>query len=411
MTSPANTASERQKDSSTKYALLSYDTLNIGDEIQSIAAMRFLPRVDYLVNRDNIDQTHPTDPHQEVKLILNGYFLNPSINDHKRHWPPANPHLSPLIISMHIAFQEECDQDFKTSESIEFLKKFAPIGTRDTATADFLDKLGVPAYFSGCLTLTLIPDPKVQKQDFVLAIDVSDKVYDAIKQRTKRFVIRLDTLHTAAHSPEERMALAKYWLFLYQSAHCIVTTRLHSMLPSLALQTPVIAIYGHNPERYSGLLDLLNHYTESEFLSDPISIDRPKPNPTTYQKLRDEIVKTCAHYTGYDSKESYLQGQTPTELLLDPHLITVFTQSIKDVYTLEDSTLWQQHDLKNLNLKLEEVTRELQHTREESEQRNHNLYDTKIELEKAKNPGVKSATKILARSIKRSLQSRLKVKP
>ena len=34
-----------------KYALLSYDTENIGDEIQSLAAKRFLPRVDLLLNR------------------------------------------------------------------------------------------------------------------------------------------------------------------------------------------------------------------------------------------------------------------------------------------------------------------------------------------------------------------------
>lgn len=34
-----------------KYALFSYSTENIGDEIQSIAASRFLPQIDYYINR------------------------------------------------------------------------------------------------------------------------------------------------------------------------------------------------------------------------------------------------------------------------------------------------------------------------------------------------------------------------
>ena len=35
-----------------KYALYKYSTENIGDEIQSIAARRFLPQVDYYIDRD-----------------------------------------------------------------------------------------------------------------------------------------------------------------------------------------------------------------------------------------------------------------------------------------------------------------------------------------------------------------------
>ena len=31
----------------TKYGLFCYDTVNIGDEIQSLAAKRFLPKIDY----------------------------------------------------------------------------------------------------------------------------------------------------------------------------------------------------------------------------------------------------------------------------------------------------------------------------------------------------------------------------
>jgi hypothetical protein len=42
-------------DRSTQYLLFKYTTLNLGDEVQSIAAERFLPRVDRFVYRNQLN--------------------------------------------------------------------------------------------------------------------------------------------------------------------------------------------------------------------------------------------------------------------------------------------------------------------------------------------------------------------
>lgn len=55
----------------TKYALFNYNTENVGDEIQSLAAKHFLPQVDYYINRDFINDFHP-ESDEEIKLIMNG---------------------------------------------------------------------------------------------------------------------------------------------------------------------------------------------------------------------------------------------------------------------------------------------------------------------------------------------------
>lgn len=55
-----------------KYALLTYSTENVGDDIQSIAARRFLPRVDYYIDRDQIGEWENNDKNETVKLIANG---------------------------------------------------------------------------------------------------------------------------------------------------------------------------------------------------------------------------------------------------------------------------------------------------------------------------------------------------
>ena len=39
-----------------KFGVLKYSAINIGDDIQSIAAMRFLPRIDEYIHRDRMDK-------------------------------------------------------------------------------------------------------------------------------------------------------------------------------------------------------------------------------------------------------------------------------------------------------------------------------------------------------------------
>ena len=56
-----------------KYGLLTYRTENIGDEIQSIAARQFLPRVDVYVERDSLNNVVSDE---KIKLIMNGWFTH-----------------------------------------------------------------------------------------------------------------------------------------------------------------------------------------------------------------------------------------------------------------------------------------------------------------------------------------------
>jgi len=56
-----------------KYGLLTYRTENIGDEIQSIAARQFLPRVDIYVERDSLNNVVSDE---KIKLIMDGCFTH-----------------------------------------------------------------------------------------------------------------------------------------------------------------------------------------------------------------------------------------------------------------------------------------------------------------------------------------------
>ncbi len=371
-----------------KYGLYCYDTKNIGDEIQSVAAKRFLPRVDYYINRDHIDTTIPK-ANEEIKLIMNGWYIERSTKDNKIHWPPKNPSLNPLLVSVHVSFLNGSTEIFNTPRSRAFLQKYSPIGARDYATQKFFESINVPSYFSGCLTLTLLPDEKVKKSDFILAVDVDSKVLQSIKDRSSREVISINTVHNGNYTIEERFDLAKYWLSLYQSAHCIITPRLHAMLPGLAFNTPVIALSGRDTERYSGLMNLVNHFTPKEFIQNThISVDNPSDNPSTFLPIRDSLVHTCSEFTGFDSKSSYMEGSTVQELLNKPTFRNIIVKSVEEAFTENSFRIGHEKELARLYGEVNYLKTLLK--------------EKDLQIEAITNPSVKSASKTLIESIKKN---------
>ena len=377
-----------------KYAALCFNTENIGDEIQSLAAQRFLPRIDYYVDRDHLDDL-PQKKDEEIKLILNSWFLSPSQKDGSIHWPPKSAPLNPLLISMHTSFLNGSTKTFSSPTSRSFLNKFAPVGARDLATQSFFQSIGVPSFFSGCLTLTLLPDPSIKKQDYILAVDISDTLFCEIKKRTNRRIIRLDTTHPLDIDNQTRFKLAKYWLYLYQSAHCVVSSRLHAMLPCLSLKTPVIGVSGRDVERFSGLIDLVNHYSEKEILQNKrISFDNPPDNPKSFEKIRKKLIVECKKYTNYDSKQSFLLGTDIVDLLSDEDLISLFTKSINDNYSygleLKNQLEQYEQNYKNFRLEVEKHIQKEQNLEQE-------LKECKTLLE---NPGIKTSVKNLKKALK-----------
>lgn len=115
---------------------------NIGDFIQGIAANQFMD-ADYLVDRESMN-VYDGDP---IKVIMNGWFM------HRPENFPPNDKIHPLYISFHI--NPVAAKTMLTKSGIDHLKRFAPIGCRDLGTVRLLNNVGVDAYFTGCLTLTL----------------------------------------------------------------------------------------------------------------------------------------------------------------------------------------------------------------------------------------------------------------
>ncbi|THD38298.1 MAG: polysaccharide pyruvyl transferase family protein [Sphingomonas sp.] len=282
--------------SGKSFGLLTYPmSHNLGDEIQSIAARRFLPRVDRLVDRDALD----TDPGRDVALILNGWFLQ-----RPRHWPP-HPRFAPLITSFHLDAKRSRRAPWRHSAAerllrpggVAYLKRHGPIGARDPATLAMLHAHGIESYHSGCLTLTLQRDDARPRDGGIVACDLAPDTLAALCRRVSQPVTITTHIDTATIGPQHRFAAAQSLLNTYARAEVVVTSRLHCLLPCLALGTPVLFVTSHpHQPRLEPAMRLGHACTDRDFIAgrDGYDLAAPPPNPTAFTEFRDLLIERCA---------------------------------------------------------------------------------------------------------------------
>lgn len=274
----------------TRYGLLSYQTPNLGDYIQSVAARKFLPRVDRYVDREALDEA-PAQK-EPIKLIMNGWFC------HKpERWPPT-PSIAPLLISVHITNNPEPGSGVRAREEfsrmpevLSYFRQHGPVGARDYFTLEWLKAHDIEAYYSGCLTLTL-DRPPVPREPFVLLNDLPDEVALRAESMTVHPIRKVTNVDDRTIGAEARLNRAAAMIELYARASCVVTTRLHCALPCLAIGTPVLLIDASwDQSRFAGLNELIHHCSVEELVSGKVGydVDAPPDNPDRHLPLRTAL--------------------------------------------------------------------------------------------------------------------------
>lgn len=151
---------------------------NIGDYIQSVAQEQFWEKTDCFCEREELNKIDSKD---RINLIMNGWFMwNPE------NFPPSDC-INPLFISFHIV--PLIADRFFTPQTIEYLKKYEPIGARDIGTKELLESYGIKSYYSSCLTLTL--NVKYKESIKTNEILFVDPFYEISGTRKELFNIKL----------------------------------------------------------------------------------------------------------------------------------------------------------------------------------------------------------------------------
>lgn len=342
-----------------KKALLAVSTerrINIGDSIQALAASQFLGEIDTYIEREKLSLYDGP----ECCMIMNGWYMI-----HPENWPPQAA-IKPLFVAFHI--NATAQEAMLREESIAYLKQHEPIGCRDENTMNILKEKGVDAYFSGCLTLTLgenyyteendgkvyFVDPysmpessicnafrcmvslianlrtviSVYNKDFHLYMNPIQRLVTAaafVREYGKLFgnaVLRdseyisqrkLKKDHVEKNN-EELHGLAKDIVRKYAKAKLVITSRIHSALPCLGMETPVIYVNHvrsnamHNC-RFGGIMELFNvmDWDNKTLTLDPNGYTKdilsvPPKNKDNWKMYRDLLVEKCQEFANSFNK-------------------------------------------------------------------------------------------------------------
>jgi Polysaccharide pyruvyl transferase len=283
-----------------KFGLMYYsETGNLGDEIQSIAAKQFLPSVDYWLDREYLHEFCLTAD-DFIPVILNGWFMH-----HAENWPPS-PNIWPLLVSFHISKWRGtgvglCANDVLLKEPFaKYLQAFGPVGARDYGTLRLLREAGVDSYFSGCLTMTLSRPSELQpRPDLLVLNDVSPEVEAYIRKNTKKEIITTNHGNFVAKDRIRRFGEAERLIQLYATASCVITSRLHCALPSLALGSPVLLLHdGHDEDRFGAGLEFVFHCTTEAFINRKLEFDfnDPAPNSEKFRPYREALIRSVQDF-------------------------------------------------------------------------------------------------------------------
>lgn len=306
------------------YSVLWYDTrvrsnqpggshyvANVGDEMQSLASVSWLPFVDVRVERDNL--TAPLlgqFPEKSIKTFMNGWY-----GSSKMPWPPHQS-IDPIFLAVHI--EQSVYDVFSSSSSTKYLGSgMSVVGARDVSTETFLADKGVSTFFSGCMTLTTYPIGErtagTSACDYIV-VDISERAYqmlpDEIKSnKTCRISHRLEGDKSTVFNGKNRFIEAFKMLERYSSAKVVITSRLHSALPASSIGATVIMIEsenlpgggkGKNNSRFSGLDSIFFMVEESSMQHQlrNFTWDKPPGNPGAHliQKFRCNILRFLRQY-------------------------------------------------------------------------------------------------------------------
>ena len=304
-----------------KTGIIGYlNTNNIGDYIQTLSVIKLIGRDYKILDRESLNKYND----KPRKIIINGWFMENPLN-----FPPSS-NLKPLFVSFHIS--PSVSKDFLNNKTVNYLKQHQPIGCRDKYTQTLLEKHKIKAFLSSCVSLTLNnkdfasssynekraliigafdrlkPSVQTNKGVYKMLISIIKTPYKLMNYQTKKLIFNKwlkkqnlklsfanQIVEKKISSHAEGIKLAKEVLKKIAWSDYVITSRIHSALPAVAMGKKVIFInegldHINHSSRLSGPQSFFKSIKLKEIRMlnlDSINIDR---NHRVYSKQIEDTI-------------------------------------------------------------------------------------------------------------------------
>lgn len=288
---------------------------NSGDEMQSLANIQFLPYISRFVDR--VNELPSVD--DKGLLISNAWH-----GDSNWKFPP-NTFTGVSFISVHISGAALGTAARDLQYWHEYTRQVGPVGARDSSTLHFLQSKGIAAYLSSCFTLMFqLPKQLNEQRNEILIVDVDPKMLpDWVSKNAT--ILECNVPRNVRQDRLKRFQYAHNLLSTYASrAKVVITSRIHSALPSAALGIPVIFVDSKNLPgggggRTTGISDLfhLHNPHKDEFKWTLNDLNRLGPNPGVHQidRYRASHLKHLTDKSSIYTETAKLYGMLPLQRL------------------------------------------------------------------------------------------------
>lgn len=286
-----------------KYGIIMHkETANLGDDVQSYAAAKLMPHVDYVIDREHLD-SFQSDNGEPVGVVMSGWWFW-----QKWNWPPAKC-IVPLLTSMHINNYTIYNRGTPVNDRWlrglggDYLRTYGPVGVRDQSSLDFFQQHNIDTFFSSCITTTLPKQKETPNRGkYICLVDLNERIKKKVYEHLDGCGYEIIELshycknRSTSKTTEERFEEVEKYLTLYQNAHCVITRRLHVTLPCLAMEVPVFSIVDLKGEgnitRWYPFYDWLHCVDNKDFLAGKFDYDfvNPPPNKPNYKKYREDLI-------------------------------------------------------------------------------------------------------------------------
>lgn len=232
------------------------------------------------------------------------------------HFMPPSHRIHAVVMSLHL------HRDLSEEEAA-YYRQCGGVGCRDAYTVSYLQSLGIDAYLTGCLTLTLPRRTQEQARgaDKVYLLDAPADIMRIMPREIReegialtnierygnpgnRNRISVEDAYAEHRKGEERLSL------LRDTARLVITSKLHVASPCLAMGIPVILAKNHFGERF-GFIDRLiptytpEHYPEINWNPAPVDIETEKA------RIKELFFHKVRAAAGRAELEKMWAGKTP----------------------------------------------------------------------------------------------------